>query len=240
MENIQKELFALKDEKYKDFTAKLIPNINKENIIGIRTMPLRMLARRLYNENETEEFLNSLPHTYLEENNLHAFLIEQIKDFEQCIEELDRFLPYIDNWATCDMCSPKILEKNITKLAPVLHRWITSEKTYTCRFGMSILMKYFLDAPYFNEDWLHLVADIHNKEYYIRMMQAWFFATSLWKQYEKTIIFLEEKKLDYWVHNKTIQKAIESNRISHELKQYLKTLKIKNKQDDKPISCRLA
>lgn len=231
--DIQKELFALQDGKYREFTAKLVPNVNKEKIIGIRTIPLRMLAKRLYNKNETECFINSLPHTYLEENNLHAFLIEQIKDFERCIEELDRFLPYVDNWATCDICSPKILGKHIPNLVPVLRKWIASKKTYTCRFGMSILMKYFLNEPYFNKEWLNLVADIHSKEYYIRMMQAWFFATSLGKQYEKTIVFLEEKRLDDWVHNKTIQKAIESNRINPEMKPYLKTLKIKNKQDDK-------
>lgn len=170
--------------------------------------------------------MNALPHTYYEENNLHGFFIEKIKDFNKAIEALEKFLPYVDNWATCDMMRPKVFKKNTKPLFEKCMEWLNAEDTYTVRFGIGMLMSYFLDDE-FRVDILNSVAEIRSDEYYINMMIAWFFATALAKQYDATLPFIENNRLDMWVHNKTIQKAVESYRITPEQKAYLKTLKIK-------------
>lgn len=222
--DVSDELFKLKDEEYKRFHAKLIPNIDPECIIGVRTPVLRKFAKEFYKTGEYAEFLNSLPHKYYEENNLHAFLIEQIKDFDTALQETEKFLPYVDNWATCDMFMPKVFKKNKDKLN--IKQWINSGKTYTVRFGLGCFMSLYLDED-FDTEYLDIAAAVDTDEYYINMMIAWYFATALAKQYEKTVPYIEKKCLKPWIHNKTIQKAIESNRISKETKEYLKQFKIR-------------
>ncbi len=217
-------LVSLGDEKYKEFSASLIPTVPKEKIIGVRIPVLRKTAQRLYKENEYTEFLESLPHTYFEENNLHAFLIEQIKDFDTCVFQIQRFLPYIDNWATCDSLSPKVFKKEKERLLLYIKQWLSSEHTYTVRFAIGCLMCYFLDED-FDEKYLQMVASVKSEEYYVNMMIAWFFATALAKKYESALTFIEGKTLSEFVHKKTIQKAVESYRISKEQKEYLKTLR---------------
>ena len=223
--NIEKRLFKLQDKEYKEFQSKLIPNINKDNIIGIRIPHLRKLAKEIAKENQRGDFLNSLPHKYYEENHLHSFLIEEMKDEKECLESLDKFLPYVDNWAVCDSCSPKALKKNLDLLLEYIKSWISSEKEYVCRFGILSLMRCFLEKESFKEEYLEMVCGVKSEYYYVKMMQAWFFATALSKQYDVTIEILKENKLSLWVHNKTIQKAIESYRITKEQKQELKLLK---------------
>ena len=224
--DVIKELFKLQDIKYRDFVAKLIPTVDISKIIGIRTPILRRFAKDFNQSDKTEIFLKSLPHTYYEENNLHAYLLEQIHDFGTAITMTERFLPYIDNWSTCDTFCPKVFSKNADKLLPYIEKWLSIEHTYTKRYAISLIMRYFLDDK-FDEKYLKFVADIHSDEYYINMMRAWFFATALFKQYNATVAYLENNILDKWTHNKTIQKAIESYRITKEQKEYLKTLKVK-------------
>ncbi len=223
--SIQKQLFALKDEGYKDFNSKLIPNVADDKIIGIRTPILRKFAKEL-DEKAAEEFMANLPHEYLEENHLHAFLIEQIKDYDECISALNEFLPYVDNWATCDMLRPKVLGKHLPQLLEQIKIWLDSGNTYTIRFALEMLMLYFLESE-FKPEYLSLAAAVKSDEYYINMMVAWYFATALAKQYESTVKLIESKTLDTWVHNKTIQKAIESYRIDNAKKEYLKTQKVR-------------
>ncbi len=218
------KLFELQDIKYKEFHQSLMPTVNKDTVIGIRVPVLRKLANSLDYKKE-EAFLNDLPHRYFEENNLHAFLIESIKDFDECIERLEEFLPYIDNWATCDMLSPKCFKKNTDKLLPYIKKWIRSKHTYTVRYGIGMLMRYFLDESY-KKEYSDTVLSITSDEYYVNMMRAWYFATALSKQYEAILPYLIKKRLDIWTHNKTIQKARESYRITKEQKEYLKKLKI--------------
>jgi len=222
MENIQKELLSMTDGEYKEFSAKLMPTVCKDKVIGIRIPALRKFAKTL---TDYDEFLQNLPHKYFEEDNLHAFLIEREKDFDRCIEKLDAFLPFVDNWATCDSMKPKVLKKEPEKLLAHINRWINSKDVYAVRYGINLLMSFYLDDN-FDVKYLRLVADVKSDEYYINMMRAWFFATALAKQYEKTLPYIEEKVLDKWTHNKTIQKAVESFRITKEQKTYLKTLKI--------------
>lgn len=226
MTDIQKELFLLQDLNYRDFHAKLMPTVNKEKIIGIRTPILRSYAKDFAKTGMAEGFMTSLPHDYYEENNLHGFLIQKIRDFDSCINELDRFLPFVDNWATCDMLSPKVLKKNPIALMKKIREWLSSERTYTIRFGVKCLMDFFLEEN-FNEEVLKLVATVKHEDYYVKMVCACFFATALSKQYEATLPYLTEKRLSPWVHNKTIQKAIESYRISDDTKADLKKLKIR-------------
>ncbi len=226
VQSITEQLFALQDLEYKKFHSKLMPTINPDVIIGVRTPKLRMLAKQISKSTEVEKFLAELPHQYYEENNLHGFLIETIKDFDACILALNEFLPYVDNWATCDMMAPKVLKKDLPKLYEWVKRWISSGETYTVRFGVNMLMKYFLDEAFLTE-YPELVASIHSEEYYVKMVMAWYFATALAKQYDAVLPYLTEKRLDMWTHNKTIQKAVESYRITPEQKAYLKTLKIK-------------
>jgi 3-methyladenine DNA glycosylase AlkD len=219
------ELFKLQDKEYREFQSKLIPNINKERIIGVRTPLLRQLSKKIIKENNYSDFLNDLPHKYFDENQIHAFIISEIKDYDECLFEFNKFLPYIDNWATCDQSSPKIFLKNSDKLINEIKRWIKSKDTYTIRFGIGMLMRIYLDDN-FKPEYLKMVSNIKSDEYYVNMMIAWFFATALAKQYDSTIEYIKNYKLDKWVHNKIIQKSIESYRISKEKKEYLKKYKI--------------
>ncbi len=221
--NIIEELTRLSDAKYKAFQSKLIPNINPDTIIGVRTPHLRALAKNL--KDESEEFLGALPHYYYEENNLHGFIISAIKDFDKCIEMLDRFLPYVDNWATCDGIRPKCFAKNKDKLLLKIKEWIESERVYTVRFALEMLMCFYLDED-FRREYLGMAAAVDSDEYYVNMMLAWYFATALAKQWDESLPYITEHRLSVWVHNKTIQKAVESLRITKERKAYLKTLKI--------------
>lgn len=265
IERIRDRLLSMQDEDYRDFCAGLMPTIDRENIIGIRTPALRAYAKELTKDENAElrtDFLQTLPHKYYEENNLHGFLIEKIKDFNEAVEAVDIFLPYIDNWATCDTCSPKVFKKYPAKLLPYIENWLNSGKTYVIRFGIGMLMSNYLDEffdrfqfknhsndslgefpDYGSEDAYELsenseagcsilerVASVRSEEYYVKMMIAWFFATALAKQYESTLPYIEERRLDVWTHNKTIQKAVESMRISYEQKEYLKTFRISGKK----------
>ena len=231
MKSIRERLFDLKDESYRDFQANLIPTVKKDCIIGVRTPELKKLAKSLLKadcQGEIGNFLFSLPHKYFDENQLHAFLIASEKDFDSCINQVDSFLPFIDNWATCDQLSPVVFKKNHARLLPHINRWIASERAYTVRFAISLLMKHFLDAD-FDRDFLAQVAAVKSDEYYVKMMVAWYFATSLSKQGESAILFFEQKRLPAWTHNKAIQKALESRRILPEQKEYLRTLKRREK-----------
>ena len=224
-EKINKELFNLQDKKYRDFQGKLLPTVSPDSIIGVRTPELRKLTKKFAKEEKISEFLNNLPHKYFDENQLHAFIISEIKDYKKCIEELNKFLPFIDNWATCDQLSPKIFKKNKADLLKEINKWISSTHTYTVRFGIGMLMQHFLDED-FDIKYPKTIAKIRSEEYYINMMIAWYFATALAKQYESIIPFIENKKLDKWTHNRSIQKSVESYRITPEQKEYLKSLKL--------------
>ena len=224
--DIQQELFALQDLSYRDFHAKLMPTVDKARVIGVRTPKLRAFAKEFGKTEEAKEFLKVLPHQYYEENNLHALLIEQIKDYPTLIRELNRFLPCIDNWATCDLLTVRVVKKHLDTFTEEVERWLASDHTYTIRFGIGMLMRYYLEE-HFSLEYPEKVAKIRSEEYYVNMMRAWYFATALAKQYEAIFPFLEEKRLDAWTHNKTIQKAIESYRITQEQKVYLRTLRIK-------------
>lgn len=213
------------DKKYAAFQSKLIPGIDPKSVIGVRTPDLRNLAKSLKGSEEAKKFLEEVPHKYFEENQLHAFLISQIRDFDECVKELERFLPYIDNWATCDQTSPVCFKKNRAQLLPFIKNWIKSKKTYTVRFAIGMLMKHFLEGD-FKPEYLRMVCGVKSEEYYIKMEIAWYFATALAFQYEETIPFIEKKVLEPWTHNKTIQKARESFRISDDKKEYLKSLKL--------------
>ena len=216
----------MRDEVYRRFQQKLLPTLPSETIIGIRTPALRSFAKDFAKTSDAKEFIKKLPHVYYEENNVHAFIIETIADFDDAVAALDDFLPYVDNWATCDSMSPKALEKNIPALYKKAQEWIASGETYTVRFGIGILMRFFLDER-FTLSSATLVSKIRSDEYYINMMVAWYFATALAKQYDAALPFIEKKKLDVWTHNKTIQKAIESYRVPDDRKKYLRSLKRK-------------
>lgn len=223
-DEIREALFAKQDTAYRDFQAKLIPTIDRETVIGVRTPELRKMAKQFAKQKEIGAFLAELPHSYFEENQLHAFIIAERKDFAQCMEELTAFLPYVDNWATCDQMSPKVLKKHRQELMPYIREWIASDETYTVRFGVRMLMEHFLDED-FDLAYPGMVSEIRSEEYYVNMMIAWYFATALAKQYEAVLPYLEEKRLETWTHNKAIQKAVESYRITPEQKGYLKGLK---------------
>ena len=223
---IQKELFSLQDKEYMKFLSKLTPNVSEDTIIGVRIPEIRKLAKKLVKNNEYEDFLKELPHKYYDENLLHGAIISENKDFENCIELLNSFLPFVDNWAVCDTISPKIFKKHKKELIEKIKEWSQSDKTYTCRFGVEMLMTHFLDKD-FKKEYLEIVANIHSEEYYVKMVIAWFFATALAKQWDYAVIYLEDNRLDVWVHNKTIQKARESLRILEDKKGYLKGLKRK-------------
>ena len=226
-EKIINMLFSLKDEKYKDFQAPLIPNIEKKTIIGVRTPDLKILVKSIKNDEDTKDFLNILPHEYFDEYQIHAFLINEIKDFSECIKYTESFLPFTDNWATCDSLNPKVFKKEKQNLIPYIFKWIKDDHTYTVRFSIKMLMAHFLDSD-FSDEYPQMVSTLRSDEYYINMMISWYFATALAKQYNFVISYIENKVLPLWVHNKTIQKAIESRRITESQKQYLRSLKIKN------------
>ncbi|MBR0277779.1 MAG: DNA alkylation repair protein [Clostridia bacterium] len=222
--NIQKHLFELQDVKYARFQSKLTPNIKEGKIIGVRVPQLRAFAKTIFNSPECSEFIEDLPHKYYDENILHSILLSEIKNYDECIKAVDAFLPYVDNWAVCDIMSPKVFKKNKDKIIFKIKEWISSEKTYTIRFGLKALMSLFLDKD-FKTKYLEIASNVHSDEYYVNMMIAWFFATALAKQWESAIIYIENGKLDRWVNNKTIQKACESYRITDEQKKHLQKFK---------------
>ena len=224
MEDILMRLRALSDPPYADFQRKLTPGLAPDAFLGVRVPALRKLAAEVKKEGLREAFLDELPHGYYDENLLHAILLSGEKDYGRCIERIDAFLPYVDNWAVCDTLRPKVFAGHHRELLPECERWVRSRETYTVRFGLDTLMSEFLDAD-FDGSYLELAASVESEEYYVRMMQAWFFATALAKQWETTIPFLEQHRLCDWTHRKTIQKAVESFRIREEQKYYLRSLK---------------
>ncbi|MCR5702363.1 MAG: DNA alkylation repair protein [Lachnospiraceae bacterium] len=224
-EDIKKELYSLQDTEYRDFQSGLIPNVSKDYFIGVRTPELKALAKKISKREDVADFLNELPHSSFDENQLHAFIISEMKDYDKCMEEIEAFLPYVNNWATCDQMTPKSFKKHKNELLQKVDEWIVSDKTYTVRFAIKMLMSHFLDED-FDKKYLTKVASVRSEEYYINMMIAWYFATALAKQYEDTVSFIEEKKLDKWTHNKAIQKSVESRRITAEHKDYLRSLKV--------------
>ena len=225
-DEIKEELFNLQDEKYRDFQAKLIPTVSPDTVIGVRTPALRKYASQLVKREDVQEFLDVLPHSLFDEYQLHAFIVSAMRDYDRCMEEVIRFLPYVDNWATCDQMSPKVFKKHRQELIPHIKEWIASDATYTIRFGVGMLMEHFLDED-FDPKYPELVADLRSEEYYVNMMIAWYFATALAKQYDAVLPYIENRRLDTWTHNKAIQKSVESYRITPEQKEYLKSLKIK-------------
>lgn len=223
-EQLQKELFALQDQKYRDFHSKLLPGIDKGSIIGIRTPVLRKFSKEYAEREDAGKFLQDLPHQYYEENNLHMMVITGIKDYDKCLEEIKKFVPYINNWATCDLPLPKCFSKHKEELLPQIREWIASDHTYMIRYGLGTLMSLYLDED-FKPEYLELAASVRSEEYYVNMMMAWYFATALAKQWEATVPYIEQRKLPQWVYRKTIQKAVESYRITPEQKTYLKSFR---------------
>lgn len=221
----QKRLFELRDVEYASFQAKLTPTVPFELFIGVRVPKVRLLARELLKNPGYETFLEELPHKYYDENMLHGLLISGISDFDKCVSLVDRFLPYVDNWAVCDIMSPKVFAKHKSELLVKIREWASSDDVYTCRFGLEMLMSHFLDKD-FDPSYLKIVVAARGDDYYVKMMVAWFFATALAKQWDASIPYIENRKLAAWTHNKTIQKAIESFRITDEQKKYLRTLKL--------------
>ena len=221
---LYRKMYELQDLKYRDMQIRIIPTVEPESVIGVRTPELRAMAKELLKAGEYKDFLEDLPHKYFEENQLHAFIISGIKDLRECMEELEKFLPYVDNWATCDQMSPKIFMKHREVLFAHIKEWIRSDKTYTVRFGVGMLMEHFLDDDY-DSKYPEMIAGLRSEEYYVNMMIAWYFATALAKQYESILPYIEQKRLDDWTHNKAIQKSLESRRIGDEQKLYLKSLK---------------
>ena len=227
-ENFRKNLYELSDEKYADFQAKLTPNVDRGLFIGVRVPDARKLAKTIYKSGEYADFLSDLPHKFYDENMLHGLILSEFKNYDECIVDVDKFLPYVDNWAVCDIMSPKCFKKNKGRLITKIIEWSNSNKVYISRFGIEMLMSHYLDED-FKAEYLEIPARVRLDDYYAKMMVAWFFATALAKQWDATIPFLIESKLEAWTHNKTIQKARESYRITDEQKEYLKTLKIKTK-----------
>lgn len=224
MTEIQKRLFALQDLRYRDFHGPLMPTVDRDTIIGVRIPAVRALAKELGGSPLAADFLRTLPHAYYEENNLHAFLIGEVREFDACIAGVEDFLPWVDNWATCDSLRPKCFAKNKTALLGHIRRWLTSEKPYTLRFALEMLMVHYLDEA-FTPEYPALAAAVESDEYYVNMMSAWYFATALAKQYDAVLPYLTENRLPQWVHNKTIQKAVESYRITPEQKVFLRSLR---------------
>ena len=221
---IYDRLIKVRDESYREFQVKLVPNVPPETILGVRTPHMRAIAREIFQSREREAFLSTLPHTYYEENLIHFFVLAMIPDFDACVQGVESFLPYVDCWPVSDQATPKAFGKNHPKLLPYVRKWIGSDHVYTARFGLRMLMNEFLDKD-FQAEYLALAANKRGEDYYLRMMVAWFFATALAKRYEETIPYLEERRLDEWVHRKAIQKALESYRVTEEHKAYLRTLR---------------
>ena len=225
-EEIREELYGHQDLKYRDFQVKLIPGMEPEKMIGVRTPDLRKIAKQMVKREDIGEFLENLPHEFFDENQVQAFVVSEFKDYGRCVQEVERFLPFVDNWATCDQMSPKVFKKHRPELLDSIKEWIRSEHTYTVRFAVGMLMQHYLDED-FDPAYPEMVAEVQSEEYYIRMMIAWYFATALAKQYEAVLPYIEERRLEPWTHNKTIQKAIESYRITPEQKEYLRSLKVR-------------
>lgn len=223
MNELQTTLFGLQDLKYRDFHSRLMPGIDKDTIIGIRTPVLRKFAKEFVGTTEAETFLQELPHQYYEENNLHMMLLAGIKEYEKCVCEVERFLPYINNWATCDSPAPKCFAKHKEELLPKIRTWMVSDHTYTIRYGIEMLMNLYLEED-FKPEYPKLAAAVQSEEYYVNMMIAWYFATLLAKQPDCAVKYLENRSLSPDVHKKTVSKAIESFRVSANLKAYLRTL----------------
>lgn len=227
MTEIQKILYSNKDDKNAKFQASLTPGVDEDKFMGVRVPVVRKIAKEIYTDKElVEEFLKELPHEYFDENMLHAVLISMESDYDRFVEKLEAFFPYIDNWAVSDTIACKSAKKNPELLIKDAIRWAKSDKTYTCRVGVDFIMSYYLN-DYFKAEYNEIVSKIVSDEYYVNMMVAWYFATALAKQWEATIPYIEEKKLSVWVHNKTIQKSVESFRVTNEHKDYLRTLRIK-------------
>ena len=224
--DIEAAFIGLRDEKYASFQQKLIPGTEGKRFIGVRTPDLRKLAKELSKRPDINDFLASLPHSSFDEDQLHAFIVSEEKDLEKCVALTEAFLPYIDNWATCDQFSPKVFSKHPDELLPHIRCWLSSERTYTVRFAVGMLMKHFL-GEHFRREYADMAADIRSEEYYINMARAWYFSAALASNYAEILPYIKQKRLDIWTHNKTIQKAVESFRITAEQKQYLRTLKIK-------------
>lgn len=222
-DEIRDALFAVQDEDYRAFHAKLVPGIDENRIIGVRTPELRKLAKSFAKDERVGEFLAQLPHEYYEERNLHGFIISELKDYDDTLREIDRFLPVVDNWATCDLLSPKAFKqkKNRERLLVDIRRWMESKEPYTIRFGIEMLMSHYLDDD-FRREYLEWVADVTNEHYYVRMMVAWYFATALAKQFDEAVAYIEKRRLPEWTHRKAIQKAIESFRVTPANKEYLR------------------
>lgn len=231
-DKIKDDLFAMQDAGYRDFHSKLMPNIDKERIIGVRTPQARKYANQAAKNPDMDIFLNNLPHYYYEENNIHAFVIEKIKDYDECIRAVEEFLPFIDNWATCDLMKPKVFGKNKEKLIKSVEKWLRSDLAYTIRFGSNMLMSFFLDED-FEKEYIEWLAAVDSDDYYVQMGIAWYLATALAKQYDETVKYIEENRFSVWIHNKAIQKARESYRVPDERKEYLKSLKRANKTASK-------
>ena len=225
-EEIREKLFGLADPGYRDFSSKLIPTADPGRFMGVRTPALRKYAKELARREDIGEFLHSLPHGYFDEDQLHAFILSELKDAERCFDEVSAFLQYVDNWATCDQMSPKIFKKHRGELLEHVREWIGSDRTYTVRFAIGMLMEHFLDED-FDPGYPEMVCAVRSEEYYVRMMQAWYFATALAKQYDRIIPYITERRLEPWTHNKTIQKAVESYRITPGQKEYLRSLRVK-------------
>jgi len=225
MRSVYKMLMEYRDTAYRDFQAKLVPNIDKKSIIGVRTPDMKKVAKEMFATKEGEQFLKHLPHKYYEENLVHFFMIAMIKDLDECINAVDDFLPYVDCWPVSDQASPKVFKKHHAELIRHVERWIGSDHIYTSRFGMRMLMNEYLGDD-FEDRYPQWVAEKKADDYYLKMMQAWYFATALAKKYDEVIGYFEEKKLETWTHNKAIQKAIESYRVSDEQKLYLRSLKV--------------
>ncbi len=225
IEEIRKALYGMQDAKYRDLQIRLIPGQPPGSVIGVRTPELRALAKRVSIREDSQIFLDALPHEFFDENQLHAFIVSGIGDYSRCIAELERFLPYVDNWATCDQMGPKVFRKHRTELAGRIDGWITSERPFTVRFGIKMLMDHYLDES-FDPSWPERVSEIRSQAYYVRMMIAWYFATALAKQYDAALPYLENRRLEAWTHNMTIRKACESFRIGEERKDRLRALRI--------------
>ena len=228
-DEIRTELKSLQDVKYREMQVRIIPTVKPESVVGVRTPELRRMAQKYAQAEDVDVFLNDLPHAFFEENQLHAFILSGMKDYDACLEKLNRFLPYVDNWATCDQMSPKVFRKHRKELLNSIREWIRSKEPYTIRFGIGMLMEHYLDGD-FDPAYPEMAAGVRSEEYYVNMMTAWYFATALAKQYDAILLYIEEHRLDDWTHNKAIQKAIESYRIAPERKDYLRTLKTTKKK----------
>ncbi|MBQ7383813.1 MAG: DNA alkylation repair protein [Clostridia bacterium] len=221
---IREKILSMSDTEYRLFQLKLMPTVSAERVVGVRIPELRKYAKEIKGSDAAERFLADLPHKFYDEDNLHGMLISEERDYTRAVLLLDSFLPYVDNWATCDLISPRVFAKHKDELLPKIYEWMRSEHTYEVRFGIGMLLKFYLDEA-FERSQAEAVAAAVSGEYYINMIRAWYFATALAKQYDAAISFLEEDKLDVWTHNMTIRKAIESYRITETQKKYLRTLK---------------